>query len=279
VAYFSYNQLALFKACPLKFKLLRMDRVAANQPNDGRKQFIGDLLQALMERFYKERIWAEGPAAGLMLSALIAETALATEQANQAKNQTVYPWNPGEREHWLATTAATIPKIIQTIKDERLLAPRVETELEIEIPMPTGDVLVGRCDFVLHDSPEHITLLDGKGGGTLGAHVKADQLRFYQLGILVKYKRLPARTGFWWFRHGKVVWKKTPAHILPKFVEGMRVTIDGLRAREYPAKPGRQCNYCDALPWCSAGQNTVERRANKMLDSAPDDPGVHDVSL
>lgn len=243
MAYFSYKQLACYLECPFQFKLQFMDRKP--KTDDPRRPFIGNLLGTLVERMYVERWWAQ-PDLLQRLSAEVEPTALRLEQAEGVR------WGAGERTTALTIVYAALPKIVATMKRERLVAPIVQAELDLEIPLDT-DILLGRADLVFQTG-DSVTVIDGKGGGMVGAHVKLNQLRFYVLGLYTKTGRIPERVGFWWFRHDLVKWHRVTPKSLQAFVAILRDAIARLRARDYTPRPGCRCRYCDVRQHCAVGQ-------------------------
>lgn len=256
MAHFSYKQLAQYLECPLQFRKVRLEKTPTD--HDPRRPFIGNLLGTLVERLYIEKWWAPPNDLLAILTREVEPLALRLEQAEGIV------WPPGERTQALAIIYTTLPKIIATMKRERLLAPKVYTEYDIEIPLG-ADTLVGRADYV-YVGGEGITVVDGKGGGSMGRHVKLNQLRFYVLGVYAKTGALPVRAGFWWFRHDFVKWHRiTPAN-LKKFVGTLQGAIAGLRANDWTPRPGGHCLYCDVRRFCSVGQAKMLTREVSSSD-------------
>lgn len=267
MSYFSYSQLALYKRCPKQFWFERIMKVQT--PRDDRKAFIGHVLGGVVAQFYSDKVWKEGKWARVRLAELVRARADALHAVQ------VYPWLPGEREDAEKACLDAILPILQTVRDERLVTRRVDTEVSIEVPLDTGDILVGSADLVFEEAPgELLTVLDVKGGGSVGKYVKADQLRLYQLGIGLHrdFRRLPDRVGFWWVRHGRIVWKRTNKTTLRKFVEGVKATIARLRSDDFTATPGDHCRWCAYRQDCIEGMEALKVR--KTLLASDDTVGV-----
>jgi hypothetical protein len=187
------------------------------------------------------------------------------------------PWHDSkELDDWIAIAVETVPKILATIHEEHLLGPTVAVEYGITVPLggPERDAVHGRID-VLIETPETLTLLDAKAGGSIGKWVKADQLRLYACGVLAdpKYARLPDRVGFWWLRHGKVVWKRLTRDTLLTFVGGVERTIAAVRAKSFEPTPGPKCLYCEFKDRCAAGQQYLWREKFTTTMASGDNAG------
>jgi hypothetical protein len=247
----SYSQLATYLDCPLRFYWLRIEPQPESKIRDQSKAFIGILLGELLARFYLEQWWRQSE--GLQ-QRMIAQ--LHTLAVTISTREEIVWANPGDLSKWIVVAAETIPKILTVLRDEQLLGPFVAVEYGMTVPVGNGDRVHGRIDILIERANGDTILLDGKGGGTIGKFASTDQLRLYALGVLAdpRFRRLPTKVGFWWFRHGKIVWKQfTPATLL-KFVTGVQQTIARIRAKDFEPTPGGQCRYCEFRLKCGAGQ-------------------------
>ena len=254
MAIFGYSQLAFYVKCPFRFYLERVKRVEV--PLDERRHYIGTVLAIVLDTFYKSQRWRSANPLPLMA---------ADVQAAAATVDTVStcPWLPGERDQKLAEATSLLPTILDTLRQERLLGLRTFTELDVEIRLGK-DRVVGRPDLVI-ESPAGepgLWVVDGKAGGTLGRHVSTNQLRFYALGLVEhqRFQRPPDRAGFWWFRHGTVVWKKVTMATLDKFRTSIVETIQRLRDKDFQPKPSADCRLCDVRAHCPTGQAYLQAR-------------------
>lgn len=282
MAHWGYSQLAIYRKCPLRFFWERVEKRPTKYVQDDRSAYIGNLLGRLLERFYMEQWWREPDVLHPRMVAAIRVI------GDALLRDTLLPWQPGEREKWDLIARETIPRILQTVRDERLLTPLVAVEYGIKVPLGgDNDVLFGRIDYLFEGADRSLTVIDGKGGGSLGKHVSTDQLRTYALGVLAdpRFGRLPDRAGFWWFRHERVVWKQFTRATLLKFVTGVKQTIADIRAKRFEARPSGDCRYCGYLTACGAGQEYMqshvksrdvptETNVGRMGLNAPDEVAV-----
>lgn len=251
MANWSYSQLSLYLTCPLKFYWARVDPQPESQIRDQSKAFIGILLGEVLARFYLEQWWRDPHLLAERMVSMLYPLGYAISQ-----REGIVWKHTRDLDHWIQVAAETVPKVLQIIRDHQLIGTEVCVEYGMTVPVGNGDKIHGRIDllFVLRDGS--LILLDGKGGGSIGKFASADQLRLYALGVLAdpKFRRLPDKVGFWWFRHGKIVWKKFTDATLLKFVEGVQGTIARVRAKHFEPTPGSHCSYCDFRAGCGAGQ-------------------------
>jgi hypothetical protein len=255
MANWSYSQLALYKQCPLKFYWTRVDPQPEAQ-RDNRRAFIGWLLGEVVAKFYLDQWWRDPSTA---LAKMVADLPQRSVEITVRENLV---WEPGEREKWLDKATETLPKILAVIKEHQLLGPvmAVEYGMTVQISGPPDDDKVhGRIDLVIQRMDGTLVVLDLKGGGTVGKFVSADQLRLYACGILSdpRFARLPDKVGFWWARHGKVVWRKFTRENLLVFIGGVQQTIGRVRAKHFEPAPSGQCSYCEFRNRCPAGQTQI----------------------
>lgn len=251
MANWSYSQLALYLDCPLKFYWARLDPSTKDQPRDNRRAFIGILLGEVLARLYVEQWWREpGALQARMVAACHTLAPVITQREGIV-------WaTPQAMEEWVTLAVDTVPKILAVIGTEQLLGVTVAVEYGISVPFGGGETVHGRIDLLIVRPDGTILLIDLKAGGSIGKFASPDQLRLYALGILADpvYRRRPDKVGFWWLRHGKIVWKQFTDETLLKFVAGVQQTIARVRAQDFMPRPGSHCRYCDYRAGCATGQ-------------------------
>lgn len=244
MAYFSYNQIRTYAECPYQFYLLRVKKLTPKSPPN--RAMLGNLLAALTERMYVDGWWRQPELLGRLTKELD-PTLRGVEEGEGTR------WAPGEREEVLKLALETLPKLVATMRREKLVAPIVRAEFDVEVPIGK-DTLIGRADYVFEQGlGGPLTVVDGKAGGTVGRFVKVNQLRLYVLGVALRYKRMPVRAGFWWFRHDLVKWSKVTPASLEKFKAEMAALIARLRANDWTPKPTGYCRTCGVRYACEIG--------------------------
>jgi hypothetical protein len=234
VIHLSFSEMKLFKTCPAKHAFKKADT-----PIPEHRQYrsrAGEVLMATAEAFYKEGWWKDIDTAQFKAREY-AIAKLAEVECDEESRLVVLD---------------TAPRIVQAVKEHKLLGVRnfIETELVMEI-LP-GVMLHGRPDFVIEGEDGAYTVLDGKAGGTFGRHADTDQLRIYTVLVEFSGRVRVARAGFWWFRHERVEWKRM-AKALPKVQALVARTVEGLARGETAARPGNHCVLCDYKGPCGIG--------------------------
>lgn len=259
----SYSNLSKALKCKLQWHYKKERKTPDRDPNESYKnQFIGHLLQKAVEKFYLER-WYK------ILDQVELEKVfrhLIENYAFTLTEQIGIAWNEGELQSWIDIANETTPKIISVIRTERLLS--VGSKSEFELVLPVRDHTVhGRADFILPAvKGSDFYVLDGKGGQTYGKYTDANQLLMYGLGAELEFKRFPDRFGFWWFRFGKIQWKKFTESHKKIFFDSVAATLDALDLKDYSPTPGSHCRLCDYRSQCEAGRLYLLSKATAVAD-------------
>jgi hypothetical protein len=267
----TYSALALFKKCPQAYTWRYVEN-RPEPPSDPKARYLGNLLAALVEKFYVEQLWLHGPEAYDILQCALPQVAR----------------DVIEKEHYTTLTEAAqsrmdekaavlIHEALNTIKQQRLIGVTNFAEHRISVPFEGGWTVRGRADLVFF-SKDGWTLVDGKSGTR---QADPDQLRLYALGLEADSAIgvLPARMGFWWFQKGVVKWRRVRPTLLVKFRAGVQATLARVAAQEAQPTPSPHCRLCDYRGDCPAGQAWVaEHRPPGSLVELPVN-AVGEVSL
>jgi len=260
-----------YRTCPLQYKFKFVERPDVFISIDKRNAFIGILLAKLVERFYRERWWEEKDIVARMQKVI----PLISQQITDIDR---IKWNPGEHFEWLKIAHETVPKILKMIRAEKLLGnpgvhPSDENLVEFEVEIPfEGDDLQARIDLLIKRA-DVITLLDGKGGKTVGKYVDPDQLYFYCLGVKQVFGRLPHRMGFWWFRHDRIVWFPVTNDLVDELLVKVRNVLAGIKGGRFDPTPNQACRLCDYRIVCDPGQRFIAARGKVALVDIPNNYG------
>lgn len=266
---FSSGELRDYGKCPLMYKNKHVDERPADR--DFKNAFVGGVLSRVVDGFYKQKMWKLGDDAADAMEELIPAAAAAV----MAKDKIL--WLPEEEPLYLSRAAAMIPTILTTIKAEKLIGEITKTEHEMVIPLGEH-VLHGRGDLIFQRQAL-LTVLDGKSGGTIGKYTDTDQLRFYAMAVKADplFKRLPDRVGFWWYKHGKISWKKITPKSLAALWDKIVVTVDQIVKGNFAPTPGKVCKLCDYKVSCTEGQAFL--LSNRKATNVPLDGCEGEVSL
>ena len=259
----SYSELRVYRQCPKCYRHRYVERLP-EKPGRDKLAFWGVVVGKLVEAFYRERWWADP-----IMAESDARRFLSAEAQRRTEVKQV-DWGPGEFEVGLEKAKAAVPKILSTVRTERLLGARNWVEQEMTLPITSGGdthTVHGRLDFLVEAPDRRLTLIDGKAGATLGRRSDPEQLKLYALMVERHYGQLPARAGFWWFRHGVVRWKKL-TH-LSEFAAGLDGTLNRIRRECFAPVVGAHCQWCDYWAACPAGQEQTAEKAVPGLDLIP----------
>ena len=250
----SYSELRDFKRCPYFYQLKHVEKMKESKDRD-KRSFVGDVLQKLVEQFYVEEWWRNP----LTLDEVMRTRALKLCRTYTDAGAIV--WENDELFKWQHIIGEALPGIVETVKLEKLLTRRTYPEYEMTLVFPAlwpdgQDVTVhGRSDFIFDQPAKSLTIVDGKGGATVGAYADRDQLRLYALAAErdPRFKRQPDRLGFWWYRHAQVVWIKNTAKAMAKFEDVLKARIREVAAAVYPPKAASHCRPCGLRLHCEVG--------------------------
>jgi len=188
----------------------------------------------------------------------------------------------GEAELFLESVDAIIRnlKLLDVYKDTR-------SEVKFEISLKSGDVLVGKVDFI-HRTDKGIIISDGKNSGTKGKNVDPSQLIFYALLYKFTYGELPAGLKFIYYKFAEeedvVFTTRDVDDLWSSFIRTMNLIKN---TKEFlPTPCAKSCRYCDYLEQCPEGTVDMESRKRgprntkiEGLGSKSEETGVYTINL
>lgn len=260
----SYLFYSTYKKCPAQYRWSFVDKPPVFVPRNMRYAFLGLVMQRLVELFYINHWWTakEGPITRMRIA--LPSISQQTLESNNIEMTT------HELEEWMKIIHDTVPRIIEVVKREKFLSEECYVEREEEVPLG-DDKLWMKPDLIVIRKGV-TTLLDGKGGKTVGRYIDPDQLIFYALAVEKVWGRLPHRIGFWWYRHSRVVWyPKLLNHVeMDRVRTNARNYIDGIKVGKFEPTPGQHCRLCDHRIHCEVGQKFIEERHRNAEVFIPD---------
>lgn len=258
----NYSQLRDFRKCGRLYQEKHLN--GRSDEEDHKRSFVGTVLGKLVEQFYVQRMWIAPDAADwTMMQA-------ADKLMREVTDADSIVWTTEERAEVTHKIHEAIPVILQTIKTEKLLSREVfleyETALDYLDIVPGETVRIhGRPDLTLIRKPV-LTVLDAKGGGSIGKYTDRNQLRQYALAISKDkaFGRIPDRVGFWWLRHGKIVWMKVSAKSLAKFEGELKEIARKALSGPYQPEPSTWCRSCAFRLGCPEGRAYGMTKGSKL---------------
>jgi len=115
-------------------------------------------------------------------------------------------------------------------------------------------VVSGRIDQVNRLDGRRVEIVDYKTGKVRSADQAANdmQLSIYALASREVFDLEPERVVFHYLMSGETVAGARDQKALELAKQKIALIADQIRAGEFPAKPGRNCGYCDFKPLCPA---------------------------
>ncbi len=258
----NYSQLRDYRKCPRLYEKKHVED--RSDEEDQKRAFVGNVLGRLVEQFYVQRWWIAPDALDWTMQQAADKLMRETTDADSIL------WTAEEKAEVTHKIYEALPVIVEVIKREKLLSKDLYTELETELhytDIVKGETVVihGRPDLVINRGGT-LTILDEKGGGTFGKYTDRNQLRQYALALWRggPFKRIADRAGFWWLRHGKIVWAQITEKKLLKFEEELKATAKKALSPPYPPTPGTWCRGCAFRLECPEGKAHGMSKGSKV---------------
>jgi CRISPR/Cas system-associated exonuclease Cas4 (RecB family) len=273
----SFTGYKQFKTCGEAYNLERFLKQKPPEKESKHNALVGTVLQRVYEDFYNQELWRLGKATSDEL----------LKRADQ------YHWEFLEKnyvdfEHVTCKYASpyetlndvleVTPKILEGIKREKFLGPYAKSEVEIKVRFGASDFLIGHLDFVIRLPSGEVLILDGKASKHREKYIDEDQLHFYALLFYMRYKKLPDRMGFFYYRFADdpekaIDWVEVSPLKVKDLRQSIQDVIDDIRKRRFVANPStNNCKYCPYQTVCKArlSQQKVNREKRKMTSDKPE---------
>ena len=315
VNYISYSGYKEYEKCPYaywhKYVVKTKLKILENSVNS----LYGTTIGTIFETFYKQKIWRDQDITGRLLS--LAPLHLATAIKESKEKGRDVDWsdekaNYHSRAEILVDLEKTIPIGIQTIRENRLVGPRMDTEFKLDFKFGKY-IMGGRSDFIIQrvNPINDIVILDGKGSKHREAYVDGHklakghkiegvQLKWYGLLYKTHTGKMPDGLGFifWRFEGEKAIewveFSETDFYNLRVEVLSVLTRIDvatdrldkagrgsqaysDLRQELFPSQPSYGCNLCAFASVCEDGKKQVQKSRPRPRLNLPE--GVTELAL
>jgi RecB family exonuclease len=136
-------------------------------------------------------------------------------------------------------------------------------EKNFELALENDVVVTGRMDQVNRLDGSAVEIIDYKTGKPKDAKAAAKdlQLGIYALAAQEVLDLDPARLVFYNLATNEAVAGTRDAKALKETKECISEVADSIRAKDFPAKPGFGCNFCDYRPLCPAHEQLISIRS------------------
>lgn len=264
--WFSYSAFSQYQKCPKQYYLQRVKKVQPPVPESKHNAWVGTVVQNVFEEFYEKELWRKK---GEVLDILLDRTKFYNEQF-LLKNHVDFSHRTCKyksKDDPLQDCLDLVPKVLSAIKREKLLGPYAKSEVKIEARLRNNDLLFGYLDFVIRKPDGTVLLLDGKSTKYREKGVDLNQLYFYALLFYFRYKKLPDKLGFLYFRFADdpelaFDWYDPLKTEIKKLRENIVEALDNIYARNFQATPvPSNCQWCPYEDMCP------ERKQQKAVNS------------
>lgn len=249
-----------FTTCPLLYRYRAIDRLPEPpSPAAARGTLVHQVLEELFDLPAAERVLQTAVA---MLpgawETLVAQTPELVEMV--AGESAVL--TPEDLATWLSS-AEPLLRTYFSMEDPRRLQP-AHRELHVECQLPDGPVLRGFVDRVDIAPNAGVRIVDYKTGRAPGAGFEQKamfQLRFYALVVWRMTGELPSLLQLNYLGSGDFLRLEPTVDDLERFEIKVRALWQAIlrqaEAGEWPARPGRLCQWCSFHEFCPAQGGTL----------------------
>jgi CRISPR/Cas system-associated exonuclease Cas4 (RecB family) len=269
-----------YLACPKKYKLRDL-RTPITAPRNAYFQVAGELVQKFFEMY--SNLWKDQ------------DIAFDRDRV-RARMKPYWDYliskNPVDWSHPMSSLGETdlflecVDTIMSNLRGLDVYGD-TKSEVKLEVTLKSGDVLVGKIDFIT-DKNGRVTISDGKNSGSMGKHVDEHQLIFYALLYRFKYGKLPDTLQFIYYKHLEIkdiIFTERDVEDLWGNMIRVMIAIKG--SKEFPATPcAKACRYCDYLDQCPEGTADMASRKRgpkkekiEGVGSKSEETGVYYINL
>lgn len=263
----SYSAYSQYKKCPKNYDLQRITKKPPPVKDSKHNAIVGTVVQQVFEDFYNQEVWRK--------KAQTSEVLLAKGEE--------YLWQYMEKEYVnfddprcrfagptepLNEILQIIPKVLTGIKREKFIGPYAKSEIKLRVRFGLEDFLLGYVDFIIRKKDGTLLLLDGKASKHREKYIDETQLHYYALMFFLRYKKLPDKMGFFYYRFADDPEKamdwipidKAKIRDLRKDIEEVLYQI---KKKQFTATPStKSCQWCPYQTVCS--ERLGQKRANQQ---------------
>lgn len=263
MSYSGYNQ---YKNCPKQYWLQRIKKEPPPEKDSRHNAIVGSVVQRVFEAFYNEELYRLGKGTSeelLRRAQMYFEEFMATNYVDFNHVTCRYK----SQHEPLKEIVEIIPKTLQGIIREKFYGPYAKSEVEMKERFNGGDVLVGYIDFVIRRDNGEVIILDGKSSRHREKNVNEEQLYFYALMFYLRYRQLPDKLGFFYYRFADdpelaLDWFPVDKARIKELSNNIKDVMFEIRRRQYDATPKASfCRWCQWERVCDA--RMAQKRANR----------------
>jgi len=245
---FDFSKMDLYKnKCPLCYKKKYIEKRIPRVPPNFYYALPGIVIQKIFEHFYND-FWyrKKDKCKEYMLSRAPKIFRNTLEYCNVDWDASISKKSKNEvYEEFLDM----IEKNINTIVEHKLIGIRNKSEHKTRVYLGEDSKigLVSKIDFLI-ETKEGVQILDGKATSNKSTYTKDPlHLIFYALCFKLRYRKLPHKIGYWFWRDGTIKYIDfTEDDVNALKEEIMDVVHNKIFKSKFPANPNyKSCLFCD----------------------------------
>jgi len=248
----SHYKISTFLQCPLQYKLRYVDFLGARYKKNWPFLVMGHAVhRALADFFRLENLEERTPE---KLKDLLRE--------NWRKEDRSVFKNREEERRWGMAALSMLDNYCN-MGDLKARPAFVEETVEVAV---SDFLLLGRIDRVDEVAPGYFEVIDYKTGKAVPTQRDLDkdlQMTIYATIAKHHYGFIPSRLTADYLREGVSIATTRTAEDIAEGIEEIRRIIAEIKScRDFAARPGRLCSWCDFLEICEAGSEAIQTWAS-----------------
>lgn len=278
----SYSGYSQYKRCPKQYYLQRVKKEEPPVEESKHNAIVGSVVQRVFEDFYNKELWRRGSKTSEILLEL-ADTYYWEHLDQNYVDFSLPQCRFNNANEPLEEILEIIPKVLMGIKREKLLGPYAKSEVNLKVRFGADDFLHGYLDFVIQKGEgdeETFLIIDGKASKHREKYVDVLQLHYYALMFFLRYRKLPHRLAFLFYRFADdpdkaMDWYDVDKNALRSLRIDLEDTLYEIKKRRFEATPSSSaCKYC---PWASVCSERLGQVAEKRRKKAKKNPSSIDL--
>lgn len=226
---------------------------------------FGKAIGKVFEWFYERKIWMESDVPSALQATIepAVRAIFVEERTNTESERDLYL-------HIIDQLKDYVPRFLEVIRKYKLLTESSSSEVDLTTvyTSPKHQMTLkigGRADFI-HRPGSSVWILDGKAGSHRERYVDSEQLVWYAVQHYLKYKIVPSRLGFLYYRfpNDPIQWISYDSRVLEESVDVTFDVAKKISLKMFEARPNNECSRCDYQGKCEEGMRHV---ASKKMES------------
>lgn len=273
VTYFDYSKLSTYRKCPQFYKWKYIDCKNPKVPPNMYYALPGIIIQKIFEYFYNNEWYRKKSECRPFMykkASEIYETTLKYTKVNWLD-----PIAKKTKHQVYEEFLEMIGKNLDLIKEKKLLGAFAKSEYVLQSYFDDNKYVIfkSKVDFLINNQ-DGTQILDGKATSNKSSYIKdPTQLIFYAMMFLYKYKKLPDKIGYWFWRDATIKYIDFTKDDIDKLKEDIKKVLYDIYKKKFDATPSHSsCLFCNYKEECFERKKFVAtKQAEKSLGLTEDD--------